>query len=51
MHRTITSKDFTGRIIGARQHGGLLGVERAQPEVGVPFVLIDGGAGEGLAVG
>ena len=39
-----------GRVFGAGKHGGLLGIERAEPEVGVAFV-VDGGEGEGFAVG
>lgn len=37
-------------VFGAGKQGGLLGVERAEPEVGAAFI-VDGGEGEGFAVG
>src|SRR5580658_2032852 len=39
-----------GGVFGAGKHGGLLSVERAEPEVGVSLV-VDGGEGEGFTVG
>jgi hypothetical protein len=39
-----------GGVFGAGKHRGLLGVKRAEPEVGAALV-IDGGEGQRLAVG
>src|SRR3984957_19071928 len=39
-----------GGIFGAGKHGGLLGVKRAEPEVGAALI-VDRGEGESFAVG